>query len=600
MRWVERVKCHVRMLIHRSRESKRLDAELQFHIEQQMAENLGAGMSVDEARRGALRSFGNPTLYRERAREAWSWIGAELFLQDVRYGIRTLLRTPMFSTIAILLMGLGIGATVALFTVVDAVILKPLPFPHQDRLVMVYESELRDRANDNSVAGGTFKSWEEENHDFSSMALITEDDFNLSGSNGQLPERVHIQFGSWNLLSTLGVQPILGRLFTAADDVPGGPKTTVITWNFWKRRFGGSSNAVGSTMRLNANVYTIIGVLPEWFHYPDSSTQLWATIYPLVLPKDLPGMDSHSAHNFRVIGRMKPGISLIEAEAELSSISSRVEKRFSDNAFVLDAANVHPLVDSLVGNMRTALYTMLGASGCLLLIACLNIASLFVARAATRRKEAAVRAALGASRSRRLRGQVIESILISLCGSLLGMVIAYGAVRWLLFARPDMPRADSIHVDVLALVMAITIAATCGFFSGLIPALMEKDSQVLQTLQDSSRSYSGGLGRVRLRRALLSIEVGLTVVLLIGAGLLLKSYARLHAVDIGCNQRNLLTLGISLPDAIYDNPSKRILFFDQLLERVRELPGVTAVGISTVLPGQGQLQDDGYNVHEDP
>jgi predicted permease len=516
--------------------------------------------------------------------------------RDLRYGIRTLARTPGFSLIAIVVMALGIGATAALFTVVHSVLLKPLPLPAVDRLVMAYEADTKLKFNGNPVAGGTFHSWKQENRTFQNLAISTETDGNFSSSDGQLPERIHAVACSWAALPLLGVQPVYGRFFIPDEDRFGANKTTVLTWGFWKRRFGGDPSIVGRTILLDSEPYTVIGILPAWFTYPNPRAQLWVTVYPQVPPEV---MASHDSHNFRVIGKLRAGVSIAAAQADLSNISAQVRKQLPEGP-VFDAANIRPLLDAETYQIKTLLYALFAATGCLLLIACLNIANLLVARSASRRKESAIRTALGGSKGRLLQERVVESILLSVTGGVLGLLFAQMALQWLVHERADLPRSESIHLDLTVVLFSIGLAALCGIGSGLAPALVENDEQVLRTLQESSRSVSGSRGSVTLRRALLSIEVALTVVLLVGAGLFLRSFQKLRSVDIGVPTSNILHVSINLPDASYKEGPKKLAFIEQLLERVRSFPGVRAVGISTCLPGQGHCSDDAFTIPEIP
>ena len=327
-------------------------------------------------------------------------------IRDFRYGIRTLARTPGFSIIAIVVMALGIGATAALFTVVHSVLLKPLPLPGVDRLVMIYEADTKLKFNDNSVAGGTFHSWEQQNRTFQHIAISTEDEFNFSSSDGQLPERIYAEISSWAALPLLGVQPVYGRFFTPDDDKFGANGTTVLTWGLWKRRFGGNPDIVGHTILLDSRPYTVIGILPAWFSYPNPRIQLWTPVYPLVPPQV---MESHDSHNFRIIGKLKAGVPIAAAQADLSNISAQVRKQLPEGP-VFDSAYIRPLLDAETYQVKTLLYALFAATGCLLLIACLNIANLLVARSALRRRESAIRTALGGTRVRLLRERVTESI----------------------------------------------------------------------------------------------------------------------------------------------------------------------------------------------
>lgn len=600
MRLLEQTRMRLRMLFQRGRESERLSAELEFHIEEQTAENIAAGMSPEEARFAALRAFGNPTVLREQARENWSWNQMETLLRDLRYGIRTLARTPGFSLIAILVMALGIGSTIALFTVVHSVLLKPLPLPGIDRLVRAYEADTVLKFQYNPVAGGTFNSWLQSNHSFEQLAAITDDEYDLSASNGALPERVKAEIGSWQALPLLGVKPAYGRLFTANDDKWGAQETTVMTWGFWKRRYGGDPSIIGKTIMLDAKPFTVIGILPAWFEYPNPRVQVWTPVYPEVPPLV---MERHDAHNFYVIGRMKPGVPEAAAQADLANISAQERKQFPDGP-VFNSATLSPLLYAETYDVRTPLYVLFAATGCLLLIACLNITNLLVARSASRRKELAIRTAIGGSRGRLIRERVTEAVLLSLAGGVVGIGFAEVALKWLVDLRPDLPRVQDIHLDGLAILFSFGVALLCGIGAGLAPALSEKDEQVLRALQESSRSVSAGHSSVKLRRVLLSAEVALTVVLLIGAGLLLRSYQKLRAVNVGISTRNILTMSITLPDAAYGDTQthsqKKVAFYHQLLERVRALPGVRAAALTSVLPGQGRYSDHAITIHEDP
>jgi predicted permease len=584
------------MLLRRDRAGAQLQDELQFHLDQQIAENLAAGNSPEEARRAALRSFGNPATLRDQTRNTWSWQWLEMLLRDLRFGIRALARNPGFSILAILVMGLGIGANIALFTVVHSVLLKPLPFKDQDRLVRLYEADAHGAFQDNVLAGGTFAAWQSQSHSFEQIAIKRGIDYNLSGSGGQLPELVHGQVASWNIFPLLGVEAARGRLFLPSDDRRETNATVVLTWGLWRRRYGGDPELIGKTILLDAKPYTVLGVLPEWFNYPDSKVQLWTPIYhersPVV-------MALLTAHNLDAIGRLKPGVTIAQAAAELSTIQRQIRQQNPEGP-VHDAANIRPILDAEVFHLKTGLYAMLAATGCLLLIACLNIANLLVARAATRRRETAVRSALGGSRGRLIREQVIESLILSIAGGTGGLMLADIALRWLVHTRHDIPRADSIHIDGMVVVFTIAIAVLCGLLAGLIPALSSNDKQILRTLQESSRSYSGGYAGVRLRRVLLGLQVGLTVVLLVSAGLLLKTYTRLRSVNLGCATHDVLTMEINLPRGTYKTGAQIVSFYEQLSDRVRQLPGVRGVTVGTILPGEGRQRDDVFTIREHP
>jgi predicted permease len=588
----------IEMLFHRGRAAERLDEELRFHLEQQIAENVAAGMSPEEARHAALREFGNPAALRDQARETWNWNGVELMLRDMRIAVRTLLRAPGFALTAILVMGLGIGANIALFTVVHSVLLKPLPFRDPDRLVRLYEKSTFGDFPYNNSAAGVFTEWKKQSRSFSDMALAGYAGYNLSGTGGQLPENVRAGVLSWNMLPTLGFEPALGRNFTAAEDQPSANGTVILSWGLWKRRFGGNPGVLNQTILLDGKPYTVIGVMPEWFAYPEQAMQLWTPLYHEEPASLIEALDNHE---FKAIGRLKPGVTQAEAVTELSLITARIRREHLDKPFVSNGANIRPLLGSIVGEMKTPLYVLLAATGCVLLIACLNVANLLVARTAARRKELAIRTALGGSRMRLLREHLMESLILSAAGGAVGLVLAWGVLGWLVSTRQEMARVTSIHIDWVVGGFALALVVLCAVFAGLISAFSAKSEQVLGDLQESSRSYSAGQSRARLRKSLLVLEVGLTVVLLVGAGLLLKSYDRLRSSDLGCITRGVLTMGFDLPKTRYANPAQRANFFDALLDRVRHLPGVQAAGlVFPVVPGDGYGGDNGFRIVEHP
>lgn len=596
MRLLEKMRMRIQMLLHRGRESERLNAELQFHLEQQIAENRASGMNAEEARQAALRAFGNPVVLREQARESWSWNGFESVVRDIRVASRTLLRSPGFALTAIVVMGLGIGANVALFTLVRSVLLRPLPFIEPNQLVGVFEARADGSDRDNVAAGGCFGVWRDSSHSFRGLALSQGTQYNLAGEGNQLPEVIDARMASWNLFPLLGVQPALGRFFNESEDRPGANATVVLTWGLWKRRFGGDPAVVGRNILIDARPYTIVGVLPAWFTWPDPRAELWT---PLYHERSAALMRMFDAHNFEVVGRLRPGVTLQQATSELSAIQAEIRRQHPVGA-VNDAVNLRPLVDAQTHDVKTGLYALLAATGCLLLIACLNVANLLVARSASRSKETAIRTALGGSRMRLLREQIIESVVLSCGGGLLGIFLADGILRWLISTREDIPRADGIHIDGVVILFALAAVIGCGLLAGLIPALSLRDTSILARLQESSRTYSGGRGRARMRQVLLALEVGLTVVLLIGAGLLLRSYQQLRSTNLGFAPDNVLTMEVTLPRGSYPNDAARGAFFQALLDRVRVLPGVQAAGLTTMVPGYGRQENDIFTIAEHP
>jgi putative ABC transport system permease protein len=585
------------MLFRRGKAAARLDDELRDHLERQIAENIAAGMSAEEARYAALRTFGNPALLREQARMSWSWTSFESVLRDVRYGIRTLARTPGFAAIAILVMALGIGANVALVTIVRSVLLKPLPFKDPDRLMRLYEQTANGTFPYNQNAGGIFTAWKKQNHSFSDIAMSGYASYNLSGNGGQFPENVRAAVFTSNMLPTLGVQPALGRNFTASDDTRSANSTVILSWGLWKRRFGGNSSILNQTVLLDTKSYTVIGVMPWWFAYPDQRVQLWTPLYHENTLQEVEAIDNHE---FRAIGRLQPGITPSQGLAELSLITRAIHNQHLDNPFVSRDANIRPLLESIVGPIRAPLYMLLAATGCLLLIACLNVANLLVARSATRQKEHAIRSALGGSRWDLLRQRLIESLLLAAGGGAGGLLLAWSGLQWFVSARQDVTRVEAIHIDGVVALFTCGLVALCAVFAGFISSPSTKSDGLVSSLQESSRAHSGGRARTRLREVLLSLEVGLTVVLLIGAGLLIKSYDKLRASDLGCITKNVLKMDFNLPEARYSQPACGT-FFRALLTRVRNSPGIAAAGlVFPVVPGDGYGGDNAFEIPGQP
>ena len=595
MRWVESIVTRLRTLVHRRRSMNQLDAELQFHIEEQTAENIDRGMDAVAARRAAVLALGNLEALREETSATWSWNGVELFFHDLRIAIRTLLRQPGFSLIAILVITVGIGATVSLFTVVWSVLLKPLPFERPEQLVMLYESSERFPAN--ADAPGIYDEWKRQSHSFSSLALFKDwPEYNFS-DGGPLPEKVRATLCSWNLFATLGVQPLIGRSFGPEDDQPSANATVILSWGLWNRRFGRDSSVIGRKITLDAKPYIIIGVMPRWFAYPEQKVQIFLPVYHERKPQD---MAEIANHGFRVIGRLRPGVTREQAEQEASAIVSHIHDAHLDSPFVSSGAVIRPLIDAVVGEVKSALYMLLAATGCMLLIACLNIANLLTARSAARQRELAIRSALGGGRFRLIREQLIETFVLFTAGGAAGLALAYAAVRWLIITRGDMVRAESIHIDSVVMVTVVGLVLICALLAGLIPLAAGRSDSVQTALQEYSRSSTAGPARAGVRKVLVGAEVAFTVVLLVSAGLLLKSYIRMRSVDLGCATDNILSMHFTLPEAQYATSTQRVAFFDELLSRVRALPGVEAAGMVRAVPGEGYYGDTGVTIVEHP
>ena len=591
-RWIYTIPLRLRALFHRNRLGSELDEEIRDHLDRQIEFNLAGGMSPEEARLAALRRLGNPLLLRDTTRATWSWSGMEQCARDVRIGVRTLTRSPGFAIMAILIMAIGIGANIAIFTVIRSVLLQPLPYRDSSRLVSLFEHQTHPvdvgYSNYLPVSAGNFAEWKKATQGVAQMAIVsTWHQYNVSAEGGKLPEKVDAAWCSGNFFSVLGIAPALGRLFTENDDRRGAAAAVVLSDAFWRRRYNADRGIVGRTIWLDARPFTVIGVTPSWFvyegKYGGGTDQLWTTVN-----HEAPSafMTSFEDRGFVVVARLLSGQTISRLVGELSAVQRQIKIDHPEPA-VSDGAQGRTMLDDTVQGYKTPLYVLLGATGCVLLIACLNVASLLVARAAARSKELAIRTALGGGRLRLMRERLTESLILSAAGGGTGLLLAWVALQWLVSARLDMNRVESIHMDGVVALFTLFAIGLCALVSGMLSVLSINGREILAPLKESSRAHSGGRARAGLRKTLLVLEVGLTVVLLVGAGLLVKSYQRLRSADLGVPVENVLTMHISLPGARYRKPEQWTAFFEQLIARVRALPGVKAAGLVSTAPGEG-------------
>ena len=576
-----------------------LQRELQSDLELEEEEQRERGLSPEEARYAAQRAFGNPTLIREQTRAVWSWTMLENLLRDLRISVRTLLRSPGFSIIAVLVMALCIGAATSLFTVVRSVLLRPLPFRDPGQLVMVYE-HFRDPSmnaqgfNYNPVAPADYYDWREKTHGFADMAAARYWQFNLTGQRGELPEMVNALAGTWNLFPLLGVRPALGRNFLESEDRTDGT-AVMLTWSLFERRFGGDSSIIGRQIHLDGTPYTVVGVLPKGFSFPDAKVQLWIP-YRADLPPAL--LAHHDFHFSHVVARLKPGVSLADALSQVGAVQYQLHRQNLSAPVAEDVAS-KTITQDLAQQVQKPLILLLCAVACMLLIGCLNVSNLMVARSAARQREIAIRSALGARRLTLIREQLAESLIIALTGGLAGVLLSLAGTRWLVSTWRDLPTAESVHVDGVVLAFACGLVVAAALVAGLLPALSTTGKRTIAALHASSRT-AGSLARTSLRRSLLAVEIATTVVLLIAAGLLLHSYWRARTTDLGCTTDHMLTMSYSLPSAKYDTPAKVIAFSETLLSRLRAMPGVRAAGLGYTLPGVGKNGDNAFTIPEHP
>jgi predicted permease len=523
-----------------------------------------------------------------------------MMLRDLRYAMRQLRRAPGFTIMAIAVIALGIGATTSLFTVVRSVLLRPLPLRDPDRLVMIYEhfrapSINAQEFNYNPVAPADFYDWRAQTRGFEDMAAWRYAQFDMTGERGELPELVQARGGSWNLFPLLGVNAAIGRTFTESEDRTDGT-AVMLTWSIFERRFGGDASIVGRQIHLDGKPYTVVGVLPKWFTYPDAKVQLWVT-YASGMPPEV--LKHHDYHFSRVVARLRPDVSLASALSQVSAVQYQLHLQNLTAPVAEDVAS-KTLIQFIAGDVKKPLEILLWAVACMLLIGCLNVANLLVARAAARQKEISIRSALGARRMTLIRQQLLESLLVSLAGGATGLLLSMAATKWLVIAWKNLPTVQNIHADGVVLGFACGLIAATALLAGLLPAISSTRKGAIAALQASSRNAAGSQSRTTLRKTLLTVEIATTVVLLIAAGLLLRSFWRLRSTDVGCVTDNVLTMSYSLPAKKYDSPEKLNAFNEALLARVRATPGVRAAALGSTVPGAGYGGDDVFTIPEHP
>lgn len=598
MSFVGEWKRRLQMLLHRDEFQRDLDEELRLHLELRGEQQVARGAAPDAARRAAYRRFGNLTRIHERSHMAWGWNWLEQLVRDLKYGARTLWRSPSFSIVSVMVMALGIGATTSLFTIVRAVLLRPLPFRDPGNLVMLYDHFRHNEGGNgfNTVAPGDYRDWRSQTQAFEDMAAMRGYGGIISGVQSELPEVVQSAGGSANLFSLLGVSPVYGRTFTPDEDQPEGQRVVLLTWSIFQRRFAGDPSIIGKQVHLDTIPTTVIGVLPNWFTYPDARIQFWLPYAQTFSPGDY-GM--HAGHQSMVVARLKPGMSAAAATREVSALQYRIHLANASKPVAEDVWS-RPMIDDLARNVRTPLLVLLGAVGCMLLIACLNLTNLLVARSAARRREVAVRGALGGSRVVLICEQMTESLLICVAGGGLGLLLSLASTWWLAAHWRNLPRAESVHVDGWVLTFTLALIVAAALLAGLVPAISSTGKGLLSGLRNSSRTMGGSASRARLRKTMLTAEIALTAVLLISASLLFKSFLHLRTTDLGCRIDHVITMKFGLPEIQYDTRDKVVRFHESLLERLRRLPGVRGAGLVSVPPGVGSATNRVFTILERP
>jgi len=525
----------------------------------------------------------------------------DALLQDLRYGVQTLLKNPGFTVVAVLALALGIGANTAIFSVLSSILLRPLPYQNPDQLVMVWEVNVKRGGNTVTASYPNFADWRDQNKAFDGMAAYVTVGANIT--EGADPEPLTGAAASANVFDLLGVKPALGRTFLPEDAVPGpGETVVVLSHGLWQRRFGADPNIIGRVVRMNGSSPTVVGVMPPDFQFPPQfrrgnslqpKVDVWA---PLRMPANV--TEGRGSHAFNVIGRLKPGVTLGQAQADLDNVAMRLEQEYP-NSNKDGRTKLIGLHQQVVGDIRPILLILFGAVFFVLLIACANVANLLLARSSARRKEIAVRAALGASRMRIVRQLITESVLLSGLGGALGLLLAYAGVKLLVTLSSD-PRLANVGIYGWPLAFTLLVSLLTGLIFGLAPALQASKPDLNETLKESSRGASTGISRNRLRSVLVVAEVSLALVLLLGAGLMLRGFMRLQDINPGFNTENVLTMGVSITGQQYAESHRVSAFYQELIERVKALPGAEAVGAVNVLPLSGGSFSNSFNIDGRP
>lgn len=588
----------VSALFRRASVESDTDEELQAHVKNRADDLERSGLTRAEAERRARIEFGAHEKFKEECREARGTNFIESLLQDLRFGVRSLASSRGLTGTAILVLALGIGANTAIFSVVNTVLARPLPFPEPERLVWFWESQ--PNLNQSPFSGADFLDFQSQNRSFEQIGAMHRVSFNLTGQGPA--ERIPGMVASPNIFSVLGVQPILGRSFVSSEGTFGAARVAMLTYGFWQGHLGGDRSTPGRTIILDGQPVTVIGVLPASFTY-GNDIQIWVNpvnIVPEVF-SPLPDWErklstNRETHYLNIVGRIKPGVSLQQAQADINSIMDHIHQQYPVTTG--HSVELIPLRELFTGPVRPTLLVLLGVVGLVLLIACANVANLLLARAVARSREIAIRTALGAGRLRIVRQLLTECMLLAVGGGALGLALAWGLVRLLVAAGPrEMPRIQEITVDLRVLAFTLGVSLATGLLFGLAPAFAATRQTVGGVLKEG-RGSTTGLAHNRLRSLLVVGEVALSLILLVGAGLLVRSFVRLLEVNPGFNPEHMVTMWINFTGARYAEKQQSTQLLDQLLPRVASLPGVKGVAISNDLPLEGDDTTTGVTTVE--
>jgi predicted permease len=578
-------------MFRRSHVENDLEEQLDAHREMIKADLLSRGIDPSQADIASRRALGNEQLVREFSRDQLFPRSIDGIVRDSRYAVRSLCRVPVFTIAVILTLALGIGLNTAIFSAVDRVLLRPLSFPDAERIMLLHETGVSTSPN-MDVNPSNWLDWQRDSKTFESFAAWT--DRNPATLTGQgEPERLEAETVSYEFLSVLKVRPLLGRDFRSEDDRPGAGPTAVLSYSLWQRKFAGDSNIIGKAIQLNSRPVEIIGVMPEGFHFLSQSTQIWRAF----------GLDRNLAWRERggrflpyVVGRVRPNVEPAAAKVEMQTIASRLAQSYAFNKNT--SVTVIPIHEAVTGQVRTSLLVLFAAVGVLLIIACSNIANLLVARSANRRREIAIRTTLGAGRGAIVRQVLIESLLLAAAGGIAGVFIGRWSLDVLLGLAPrNLLPLSAVNIDGSMLLYSLVLSVATGILVGLVPAVPSIRLAVADQLRNGGRSVTASL---RLRQALIVAQVAMTIILLCGAGLLLRTLLRLTQDPIGVDPKNVLTMRVELPPARY-NDNRQIQFFQQVTEKLHDLPGVESVSAAADIPvSQKRTAGTGFQILGEP
>ena len=567
--------------------------EIQFHLDMLVEELVAGGMSPDEARAAARRQFGDVDRVRERCTEIDTIREDEMrrvevlatIRQDLAFAARTLRKAPTFTLVALLTLALGIGASTAIYSVVQAVLLRPLPFQEPERLVQLWLSNPGQQVERSDISLPDFHIWRDETQAFSSLAAYRHSESGLALTGMGDPERLSTAYVTGDFFRTLGVSAARGRVLLPEEDSIGRNRVALLSHAAWMRLFGGDPAAVGRTLTLDGEPFAIVGIAPREFRYPAENVDLW--VPRSVIPES--GIPSHRWNRvYAVIGRLAPGATMAQAQAEIRTFAQRIADEFPDANAGYTTVLTRPIREAIVGDVRPALLVLLAAVGLVLLVSCVNVANLLLARGTTRARELAIRTALGAGRGRIVRQLLTESLVLAVLGGALGVALAaWGARALVALSAEYLPRAADVRLDAGVLLFALALSVLTGVAFGLVPALRTTSTDPQADLREGNRGSTEGGGGQRLRLGLVAAEVALAVLLVIGAGLALRSFARLTNVHPGFEPEHTLVARFILQAEQFDGSEEQLAAYDRMLERVRALPGVTAAGMTKNAPMRG-------------